>query len=95
MEVKKAYRGAKAALRTVENEVTRLQEELDDLHLYNRELQYDLRDAEERIAHLEYLLDHYSKCPTKAEALWLGVSAGLAVVAMHVLAWYSAALVIW
>ena len=92
MDVKKAYRGAKAALRTAENEVSRLQEELDDLRLYNRELHYDLRDAEARVADLQYLLDHYSGRPTKAEALGLGVRVGLGIVALHVLAWYLAAL---
>lgn len=92
MDVKKAYRGAKAALRTAENEVARLQEELDDLRQCSWELYYDLRDAEVRLAELQYLLDKYSERPTKAEARRLGLRVGLAVVALHVLAWYLAAI---
>lgn len=95
MDVKKAYRGAKAALRTAENEVVYLQDEVVDLRQRNLELYYDLRDAEELIADLQYQLDIYSKRPTRAEALRLGVLAGLSIAALHVLALYVAALVIW
>jgi len=95
MDLKKAYRGARAALRTAENEAAYILDMLEDIRQCNRELHYDLRDAEARVAELQYLLDHYSERPTKAEALGLGVRAGLAVVALHVLAWYLTALAIW
>jgi len=127
MDAKKAYRGAKAALRTAErinaelkernyalaygarpspkeaqaaqeyvdrleqdliaaeNEVTRLQEELSSERQYNRELFYDLWDAEDRAYDLARTIESYRERLRWAKAIGLGACVGFLG---HVLYWH-------
>ena len=119
MDAKKAYRGAKAALRTAEkakqelkernyaladgarpspkeaqaaqayvddlersleaaeNEIACLNEALTQRRLYNQELYYDLRDAEELAEELESTLSRYRLRLFRAKMIGLGLAFGL------------------